>query len=252
MLDKDTERDLLVRHKNGDRAATDRLVREFTPLIRHMCFRFVKTRAAMEDLLQEAICGFIEGLNKFDLSKDVRIATYAHYHTSLRMREYLHSDRNMMYIPNTSERRKIITEVTKLSGSDMTFEDKVAHITKMVGLSVELVRETCTAATNGLVSLDAPTKEGDGSVIDEVGGGYDTTQAVVDDLLNNARRAAINAATHDLTDRERRIFAARMLAEDPCTLEQLGAEFGVSKERIRQIQTVIEKKLRLRLSPELI
>lgn len=253
MLDKETERDLLVRHKSGDRAATDRLVMEFTPLIRSMARKRGNGQSDLSDLIQEGMVGFIDGLNKFDLAQDVRVATYAHYHIMLAMQIYTHKQYNMLHIPFTSTRRAVIGEVTRLKDSGLTFDEMVDQIAAKSTLTRELVYDTCLSATNGIASLDAPTISGDGAMVDTVADDVNTEADVVDALLNDARRVAIEAALRGLPERDLDIVHSRLLCEGPPESRTTIAErHGVTKQRIHQLQVKLEDKLRKRLCKDLI
>ena len=166
--------------------------------------------------------GLMQAINRFEPDKRVRLATYAKWWIKAAIQEYILRSWSLVRLATTANRRKV---------------DQVKIIARRLGITqtdvIDMNRRLGgDASLNAPIGEDANSGEWQGRLVDEHAD-QETTLAASEELDN--RRKALASALSALNDRERRIFEARRLAEEPVTLKELADEFGVSRERVRQI-----------------
>jgi RNA polymerase sigma-32 factor len=186
----------------------------------------------------------MQAVKRFEPDKGFRLATYAMWWIKAAIQEYILRSWSLVKMGTTANQKKLFfnlrkakSRISALDEGDMR-PDQVKLIAKRLGVTEQDVIDM-NGWLSGDASLNAPVRADRDSaewldwLVDE-GASQETTLAASDELDN--RRKALASALSVLNDRERRIFEARRLAEDPITFAELAEEFGVSRERVRQIE----------------
>ena len=196
------------------------------------------------EVISEANVGLMQAVKRFDPEKGFRLATYAMWWIRASIQEYILRSWSLVKMGTTAAQKKLFFNLRKAKSQISALEegdlrpDQVKQIATKLGVTEDEVVEM-NRRLGGDASLNAPLRDdGDSGewqdwLVDERD---DQENALAEQEEMDNRRTALAGALSVLNDRERRIFEARRLAEDPVTLEELAAEFGVSRERVRQIE----------------
>jgi RNA polymerase sigma-32 factor len=195
-------------------------------------------------VVSEGNVGLMQAVKRFEPGKGFRLATYAMWWIKAAIQEYILRSWSLVKMGTTANQKKLFFNLRKAKSRISALEegdlrpDQVQIIAKRLGVTEQDVIDM-NRRLGGDASLNTPIREeGDAGewqdwlVDDKVS--QETTLADSEELDN--RKKALTDALGVLNDRERRIFEARRLAEEPVTLEDLAAEFQVSRERVRQIE----------------
>lgn len=263
LLDSETEARLARAWRDrGDRAALDRLVRAHMRLAIATAARFRRYGASMNDLVQEAALGLLKAAEKFDPDRGVRFSTYAAWWIRAAVQDHVMRNWSLVRTGSTAGQKALFFNLARLKartareaaaeGIVLTAAETEARIAGTLGVSRAEVRLMEGRLSGMDLSLDAPQAGDDEgrAWIDTIEDDGPDTETRVAERHDGARlRQWLGGALAGLTPRERRIVAARHLAEDPRTLEDLGHELGLSKERVRQIEAAAYQKMRRTLAP---
>jgi RNA polymerase sigma-32 factor len=186
----------------------------------------------------------MQAVKRFDPDKGFRLATYAMWWIRAAIQEYILRSWSLVKMGTTANQKKLFfnlrkakSQISALDEGDLR-PDQVKAIAKKLGVTEQDV-VSMNRRLSGDASLNAPVREeADSSewqdwLVDD-SASQETLLAESEELGN--RRSALKQALGVLNDRERRIFEARRLSDEPITLEELSGEFGVSRERVRQIE----------------
>jgi RNA polymerase sigma-32 factor len=241
-LDRDTERDLAKRWIAGDQSAGARIVEACLPFVVSIALEYRRWGVPLEDIIQQGNLGLLKAAEKFDPKRECRLATYAAYWIRAEIREYVVRAFRVVRLGTTKGERRALRAYRRSKTTDP------AALAQISGLSEERVRLLLPLLSGREVSLDASTNEM-APAIDRL----PTTapspeeEASREEITQQAGRA-VRAAVEELDEREQMIVKARLMTEDPPTLQELGAKLGVSKERVRQLEERARSKLRGELS----
>jgi RNA polymerase sigma-32 factor len=229
--------------EHGDHEAAHKLVNSHLRLVAKIAGGYRGYGLPISDIISEGNVGLMRAVKRFEPEKGFRLSTYAMWWIKAAIQEYILRSWSLVNMATTANRKKVFFKLRKakskisvLNGGDMR-HDQVEAIAKGLGVTKQDVIDI-NRWLSGDVSLNAPIREDSDSgewqdcLVDE-GASQETTLAASDEFDN--RRKTLASALSVLNDRERRIFEARRLAEDPATLADLASEFGVSGERVRQI-----------------
>lgn len=240
-LDRAEERELARRWREGDRDAGNQIIEACLPFVVSIALEYRRWGVPMEDIIQQGNLGLLRAAAKFDPEREVRLATYAAYWIRAEIREYVVRAYRVVRLGTTKAERRALRAYRTTRESD---PKKLAEAS---GLTEERVQKLLPLLSSHETSLDAVSAEGT-SVLDRIGSSGPTPE---DEAQANEgsriAQAAINQALDHLNDRERTIVRERLMSDDPCTLSELGARLGVSKERVRQIEERAIVKLRAEL-----
>ena len=252
MLERQEEYRLAKRwREHGDRDAAHKLVTSHLRLVTKIARDYRGYGLPISEAISEGNVGLMQAVERFEPEKGFRLATYAMWWIKAAIQEYILRSWSLVKLGTTANQKKLFFNLRKaqskisiLEDGDMRL-DQVKIIARRTG-----VTETDVIYMNrrlsGDVSLNATIREdGDSGewqdwLVDE-SPDQETTLAASDEFNN--RRKTLSDALTVLNERERRIFEARRLADDPITLEDLAAEFGVSRERVRQIEVSAFEKV---------
>ena len=246
MLEPEEEYMLAKRFReHGDTDAAHRLVTSHLRLVAKIAMGYRGYGLPMGEVVSEGNVGLMQAVKKFEPERGFRLATYAMWWIRAAIQEYVLRSWSLVKMGTTANQKRLFFNLRKLKGRIQALDDgdlkpdQVKEIATRLNVPEEDVL-SMNQRMSGDASLNAPLRatEGEGGqwqdwLVDE-NPRPDEVVAENDEL--DMRRRLLLEAMGDLNDRERRIFEARRLSEDPLTLEELSGEFGVSRERVRQIE----------------
>jgi RNA polymerase sigma-32 factor len=198
----------------------------------------------VSEVVSEGNVGLMQAVKRFDPEKGFRLATYAMWWIRASIQEYILRSWSLVKMGTTANQKRLFFNLRKVKGQIQALEDgdlkpeQVDYIAEKLGVSNEEVI-SMNRRLGGDASLNAPLKaDGEsGQWQDWLVDDSESQESVLADKEEfNHRMELLTEAMDILNERERRIFEARRLSEKPETLESLSEEFGVSRERIRQIE----------------
>ena len=230
--------------EHGDRDAAHKLVTSHLRLVAKIAMGYRGYGLPISEIVSEGNVGLMQAVKRFEPEKGFRLATYAMWWIKAAIQEYILRSWSLVKMGTTANQKKLFfnlrkakSKINALGEGDLK-PDQVAQIAKRLGVTEKDVVDM-NRRLGGDSSLNAPIRDdGDSGewqdwLADDTAG-QEELLAEHEELDN--RRSALEHALTVLNDRERRIFQARRLADDPVTLEELAEEFGVSRERVRQIE----------------
>ncbi len=245
MLEPQQEFMLAKRWKeHGDRSAAHQLVTSHLRLVAKIAMGYRGYGLPISEVISEGNVGLMQAVKRFEPDKGFRLATYAMWWIKASIQEYILRSWSLVKMGTTANQKKLFFNLRKAKSKISALQegdlrpDQVDIIAKRLGVTTQDVIDM-NRRLGGDASLNAPIREdGDSGEwqdwLADDSESQETVMAAHEELDN--RRKALSSALGVLNDRERRIFEARRLADDPVTLEELAAEFGVSRERVRQIE----------------
>jgi RNA polymerase sigma-32 factor len=230
--------------EHGDRDAAHRLVTSHLRLVARIAMGYRGYGLPIGEVVSEGNVGLMQAVKRFDPDKGFRLATYAMWWIRAAIQEYILRSWSLVKMGTTAAQKKLFFNLRKIKGQLKALEegdlrpDQVKRIATQLGVTEEDVvsmnrRLAGDSSLNAPVRNDSESGEWQDWLVDET---MDQETALAESEEAERRRGMLNNALKSLNERERRVFEARRLAEDPLTLEELSAEFGVSRERIRQIE----------------
>jgi RNA polymerase sigma-32 factor len=230
--------------EHADREAAHKLVTSHLRLVAKIAMGYRGYGLPISEVISEGNVGLMQAVKRFEPEKGFRLATYAMWWIKAAIQEYILRSWSLVKMGTTANQKKLFFNLRKAKSKISALEegdlrpDQVKVIAKRLGVTEQDVVDM-NRRLGGDVSLNAPIRDdGDSGewqdwLVDDVTN-QETRLAESEEADN--RKQALTEALSVLNDRERRIFEARRLADDPITLEELASEFGVSRERVRQIE----------------
>ena len=245
MLERDEEYMLAKRwREHDDRDAAHKLVTSHLRLVGRIAMGYRGYGLPIGEVISEGNVGLMQAVKRFEPDKGFRLATYAMWWIRASIQEYILRSWSLVKMGTTASQKKLFFNLRKIKGQLKAFEeddlhpDNVKKISTRLGVSEEDV-VSMNRRLSGDSSLNAPVRsDSEGGewmdwLVDET---TDQETALGDSEELERRREFLKSAMDTLNEREKRIFTARRLSDDPITLEDLSHEFDVSRERIRQIE----------------
>ncbi|MEM0898530.1 MAG: RNA polymerase sigma factor RpoH [Pseudomonadota bacterium] len=246
MLQPDQEYMLAKRYlEHDDTDAAHQLVTSHLRLVAKIAMGYRGYGLPMGEVISEGNVGLMQAVKKFDPERGFRLATYAMWWIKASIQEYVLRSWSLVKMGTTANQKRLFfnlrkakTKIKALGDADLN-PDQVKQIATDLQVTEEDVRSMNQRLT-GDASLNAPIKSTGGESGQWQDWLVDDSESAEEILVESDeldhRRSMLRDAMDVLNDRERRIFQARRLSEDTITLEDLSGEFGVSRERIRQIE----------------
>ncbi|SIQ77018.1 RNA polymerase, sigma 32 subunit, RpoH [Rhizobium sp. RU33A] len=258
-LEREEELDLAIRWKeNDDQGARNRIAQAHMRLVIAMASKFRGFGLPLNDLIQEGYIGLLEAAARFDPGREVRFSTYAGWWIRASMQDYILRNWSIVRGGTSSSQKALFFNLrrlrAKLAQGDNRLSDQAIHqeIATALGVSLSDVQSMDARLSGNDASLQTPVagRNGEGTEQLEM---LESNEALPDEqvtsIIDGERwNGWLKDAMNRLNERESRIIKARRLTEDGATLEELGAELGISKERVRQIETRALEKLKLALT----
>src|SRR5215204_2781775 len=236
--------------EHGDSAAAHRLVTSHLRLVAKIAMGYRGYGLPISEVVSEGNVGLMQAVKRFEPEKGFRLATYAMWWIKAAIQEYILRSWSLVKMGTTANQKKLFFNLRKAKGRISALDegdlrpDQVKQIATRLGVTEQDVVDM-NRRLGGDVSLNTPLREeGEGEWQDWlVDDSASQETIVVAEEEGQNRLQALRSAISVLNPRERRIFEARRLAEDPITLEELSTEFGVSRERVRQIEVRAFEKI---------
>ena len=253
LLSREREFELARRWRDDrDVAALHEFVRAYTRLAVAIAARFRHYGLAMGDLVQEGNVGLMQAAMRFEPERDIRFSTYAAWWIRSAMQDYILRNWSIVRTGTTAAQkslffnlRRLRAHLAEISAGPMSTETR-QEIARRLGVSIGDVEMMELRLTSADQSLNAPLREdGDEDRQDLLADTGASPEDVVIGMRDGAARSRwLAEALAELSERERHIIHQRRLVEDGATLEELGRQLGVSKERVRQLEHRALNKLR--------
>lgn len=246
MLEPQQEYMLAKRYQeHGDRTAAHELVTSHLRLVAKIAMGYRGYGLPIGEVVSEGNVGLMQAVKKFDPERGFRLATYAMWWIKASIQEYILRSWSLVKMGTTANQKRLFFNLRRMKSKIQAIDDgdlkpdQVKEIATKLKVSEDEV-VSMNRRLSGDASLNAPIKAGEGEsgqwqdwLVDD----HDSQeQTLIEQDELDTRRAMLARAMGVLNDRERRIFEARRLAEDPVTLEELSSEFDISRERVRQIE----------------
>lgn len=230
--------------EHADAEAAQKLVTSHLRLVARIAMGYRGYGLPISEIISEGNVGLMQAVKRFDPDRGFRLATYAMWWIRASIQEYILRSWSLVKMGTTAAQKKLFFNLRRAKGQIQALEegdlrpDQVKVIAKRLGVPEEDVismnrRLGGDASLNAPVRADLDSGEWQDWLVDE---SPDQEEELVERDEMEHRRAYLESALNTLNERERRIFEARRLSDEPATLEDLSAEFGVSRERIRQIE----------------
>lgn len=249
-LSKDEEKDLICKAQQGDRTAMGKIIVSYMPFVVKTVKKYKGYGLDKDDLIAEGVAGLHHAISVFDSSYGSRLMTYAVYWIKHRVREFI--VKNWSVVSTGSHRlrrlgvfklRSVISKASHLLDED----EQKEFICKEMGLDWDQIQEIINSTIYDY-SMDAPLKSN--SEDTDITDWYNITRDESADIEADSIRLSDSILVHrakdvlwnNLDKREKSIVNDRILSSDPQSLQELASVWGVSKERIRQIEKVIYKR----------
>jgi RNA polymerase sigma-32 factor len=230
--------------EHGDREAAHKLVTSHLRLVAKIAMGYRGYGLPIAEVISEGNVGLMQAVKRFEPEKGFRLATYAMWWIKAAIQEYILRSWSLVKMGTTANQKKLFFNLRKAKSKISALDegdlrpDQVSLIAKRLGVTEQDVVDM-NRRLGGDASLNAPIREeGDSGewqdwLVDE---SPSQERLLAESEEKENRHEALIGALDVLNERERRIFEARRLADDPITLEDLASEFGVSRERVRQIE----------------
>ena len=230
--------------EHGDRDAAHKLVTSHLRLVARIATGYRGYGLPISEVISEGNVGLMQAVKRFDPDKGFRLATYAMWWIKAQIQEYIIRSWSLVKMGTTANQKKLFFNLRKAKRRISALEegdlrpDQVKLISKRLSVTEQEVVDM-NRRLGGDVSLNASVRQEDdaGEWQDWL---VDESVSQEENLVSSEeawnRHEALTRSLSVLNDRERRIFEARRLAEEPPTLEELAGEFGISRERVRQIE----------------
>jgi RNA polymerase sigma-32 factor len=230
--------------EHQDSVAAQKLVTSHLRLVARIAMGYRGYGLPIGEVISEGNVGLMQAVKRFDPDKGFRLATYAMWWIRASIQEYILRSWSLVKIGTTAAQKKLFFNLRRVKGQIQALEEgdlKPEHV-KMIATRLG-VPEADVISMNRRLSGDAPLNapiradqeagEWQDWLVDET---PSQEERLVESEELDKRRSYLRSAMSTLNDREKRVFEARRLRDDPATLEDLSTEFGVSRERIRQIE----------------
>lgn len=231
--------------EHGDVDAAHKLVTSHLRLVAKIAMGYRGYGLPMGEVVSEGNVGLMQAVKKFEPERGFRLATYAMWWIKASIQEYVLRSWSLVKMGTTASQKRLFfnlrkakTKLQALGEGDLRPEQVAEIATKLNVSEADVV--SMNRRLGGDASLNSPIKAGEGEsgewqdwLVDE----SDSQEAMlIEQDEMDSRRTMLSGALGDLNDRERRIFTARRLVDEPVTLEELSEEFSISRERVRQIE----------------
>lgn len=237
--------------EHDDRDSAHQLVTSHLRLVAKIAMGYRGYGLPVAELIAEGNIGLMQAVKRFEPERGFRLATYAMWWIRAHIQEYILRSWSLVKMGTTAAQKKLFFNLRKLKGQIQAIDEgdmspqqvsKIATALNVPEQDVISMNRRLAAPDN---SLNAPVRmDGDGEwqdwLVDE---GIDQETKLVEDEELSNRRQMLGTAMELLNERERHIIAERRLKDDPTTLEDLSKEYGISRERVRQIEVRAFEKL---------
>lgn len=259
LLTPEEELDLAQRwRRNEDTEAAHRLVTSHLRLVAKIAMGYRGYGLPVSELISEGNIGMMQAVRRFDPDRGFRLATYAMWWIRAAMQEYILHSWSLVKMGTTAAQKKLFFNLRRLKGQMQAIDDGDLKPEQVNKIATELgVPEADVISMNQRMtapdhSLNAPLRaDSDGEWQDWLVDDHDNQEETLGESEEfKGRQALLTEAMKGLNDRERHILMERRLKEEPVTLEELSHQYGISRERVRQIEARAFEKLQKAMAAE--
>jgi RNA polymerase sigma-32 factor len=238
--------------EHEDPNAAHRLVTSHLRLVAKIAMGYRGYGLPIGEVISEGNVGLMQAVKKFEPERGFRLATYAMWWIRASIQEYILRSWSLVKMGTTGAQKKLFFNLRKAKSEISAFEEgdlrpeQVSHIATRLGVLNEEVISMNRRMSGPDASLNAPLRvDGDGEWQDWLADDNAVSQEtqLADSEEHGIRTTLLQSAMTELSDRERHILTERRLKDDPTTLEDLASHYGVSRERVRQIEVRAFEKL---------
>lgn len=232
-------------HEHADPKAAHKLVTSHLRLVAKIAMGYRGYGLPIGEVISEGNVGLMQAVKRFEPERGFRLATYAMWWIKASIQEYVLRSWSLVKMGTTANQKRLFFNLRKMKSKIQALDDgdlspdQVKQIATKLQVSEDEV-VSMNRRLSGDTSLNAPLRASEGESGEWQDWLVDTSDNQEEILIEQdeleSRRSMLDQAMETLNERERRIFRARRLAEDPITLEELSGEFGISRERVRQIE----------------
>ena len=253
MLSFDEEMDLARRwREDGDLDAAHQMVNSHLRLVAKIAMGYRGYGLPVGELISEGNVGMMQAMKRFDPERGFRLATYAMWWIRAAIQEYILHSWSLVKMGTTAAQKKLFFNLRRIKGELQAIEDgdlspdQTTAVAERLNVSEQEVTNMNRRLAGPDHSLNAPLREdGEGEWIDWLVDDGDNQESLFADKQElDGRKTLLQGAMKCLTDRERHILSERRLKDDPTTLQDLSDTYGISRERVRQIEVRAFEKVR--------
>ena len=254
-ISKEEEYELALRLKeHGDVDAAQRLITANLRNVVRIAMDYSGYGLPLEDIVQEGTIGLMIAVKKFDPSKGYRLMTYAVWWIKAMIHDYILRFFSQVKLGTTKLQKRLFYGLNRMSAEEDVMDEHITEQSNALSARLDAdphaIEEIISRLMNRDQSLDTPMTDGsDSSFLDFL---VDTRSNPEDRVIESQRasfvKTQIESALEKLTPREQDIARQRLMAENPLTLEDLGRQYAISKERVRQIENNVKTKLKKTLA----
>jgi RNA polymerase sigma-32 factor len=243
---------------SNDAEAAQKLVLSNLRLVVKIALEYRRVWTNLLDLIQEGNVGLLQGVRRFDPNRGVKLSSYASYWIRAYILKYLIDNIRMVRVGSSRAERKLFFQLSRarreIARDGLEVTPKL--LAEKLGVKEPEVVDLQHRLSQGDLSMDAPARRDDpgGGTFGEGIAGEDGRDAdpVADQDMRTTFRAHVERFATDLDAREQAILRQRILAEEPRTLQEIGDDFGLTRERVRQIEKQLVDNLRVYLKENLV
>jgi RNA polymerase sigma-32 factor len=259
LLTREEELELAQRvHGDGDPEAAQKLVLSNLRLVVKIALEYRRVWTNLLDLIQEGNVGLLQGVKRFDPTRGVKLSSYASYWIRAYILKHLIDNIRMVRVGSSRAERKLFFQLSRakreLERAGLEPEPKL--LAEKLGVKEPELLDLQHRLSQGDLSLDAPARRdepGSGTFGEGIAGeDARLVDPVADEDMRTAFRAQVERFAVDLDAREQAILRQRILSEEPRTLQEIGDDFGLTRERVRQIEKKLVDNLRDYLKANLV
>ncbi|NHO34360.1 RNA polymerase sigma factor RpoH [Acetobacter fallax] len=244
---------------DGDVKAAHKLVTSHLRLVAKIAMGYRGYGLPVNELISEGNVGMMQAVRRFDPERGFRLATYAMWWIRAAIQEYILHSWSLVKIGTTSAQKKLFFNLRRLKGQMKAIDDgdlapeQVNQIATALGVPEQDVVNMNRRLAAADHSLNAPLRsDGEGEWQDWLVDDTDNQEKSLGEHEEfSDRKALLTSALESLNDRERHIFEERRLKDDPVTLEELAQQYGISRERVRQIESRSFEKVQAHMKADI-
>jgi len=237
-LTREEETDLAERFRAGDQRAGNQLITACLPFVVKIAREYRRWGVPIEDLVQQGSLGLMKAASRYEPERGFRLLTYAAYWIRAEIREYVVRGYRIVRLGSTRTERRAIRAYRRCG------VDSVEALAEVSGMPLKRAKQLWPILERKDMSTDHRYYDRDSLVERLHGPGRNPEEEVAQRQVLTEVRVRMTRIANDLDGRERQIYEDRIIADEPKTLRDLGTEFGVSKERVRQLELRTRDKFR--------
>ena len=258
LLTPDEEHELATRYAaTGDVKAAARMVTANLRLVVKIAYEYRRAYRNLMDLIQEGNIGLMQAVKRYDPYRGVKLSSYAAWWIRAYILRFILNNWRLVKLGTTQTQRKLFFNLNKEKQrlSALGIDPTSAEVARRLDVPESEVVEMDRRLSGNDVSLDAPVGDSEGRSLSRVdmlpGGGAGADETLAGAEIDGMVREKLQAFQKTLTGKDIEIFRDRLMADEPVTLQEIGDRYGISRERVRQLEKRLQDRLRVYLQSEL-